>query len=55
MLVLPVGKGKAAVVMNTQEYKDKIKAMLADERVYQKLKRDPIRGYKEKLWPSSQG
>ena len=33
--------------MDTQEYKDKIKAMLADESVYKKLKHDPTRGYKE--------
>ena len=35
--------------MDTQEYKDKFKTMLADECVYKKLKRDPNRGYKQKL------
>ena len=37
------GLGKAAVVMDTQEYKDKIKAMLTDEHVYKRLKQDPTR------------
>ena len=31
LLVLPAAKGKAVVVMDTQEYKYKIKAMLVDE------------------------
>ena len=41
LLVLPVDKGKVAVVMDTQEYKDRIKAMLTDERVYKRLKCGP--------------
>ena len=49
MLVLPADKGKAAVIMDTEEYIDKIRVMLSDERVYKKLKRDPTHGYKEKL------
>ena len=32
--------------MDSTEYKDKIKLMLTDERVYQKLKKDPTQGYK---------
>ena len=32
----------------TPLFKDKMKAMLADERVYKKLKLDPPRGYKKK-------
>ena len=37
------------VLPDTQEYKDKIKVILADERVYKKLKCDPTREYKGKL------
>ena len=48
-LVLPADTGMSAAVMDTQEYKDKIKAMLADERVYKRLKCDLTRGYNEKL------
>ena len=49
LLVLLVDTGKAVVVMDTQAYKDNIKAMSADEREYKRLKYDPTRGYKEKL------
>ena len=38
LLVLPADKGKASVVVDTQEY-NKIKAMLTDERVYKRLKK----------------
>ena len=44
MLVLPADNGKAAVIMDTEEYKEKIRVMLSDESVYKKLKRDPTRG-----------
>ena len=39
---------KAAVIMDKEEYIDKIKVMLSDERMYKKLK-DPTRRYMEKL------
>ena len=48
-MVLLANKDKAAVVIDTQKYKDKIKAMLADEKVYKRLKRDPTIGCKDKL------
>ena len=32
LLVLPADKGQAAVIMNTEEYKDKIRKLLSDER-----------------------
>ena len=41
-LGFPLDKGKAGVVMDTQEFKDKIKTMFADASVYKRLKRDPI-------------
>ena len=37
------------LLMDMQEYNDKIKAMLAYECVYKSLKCDPARGYKEML------
>ena len=46
---LAAHKGKAVVVMDTHEYKDKITVMLADERVSKKLKSDPTRVYKKQL------
>ena len=49
LLVFLADMGKAVVMMDTQEYKDKIKAVLTNERVYKRLKHDPTGGYKEKL------
>ena len=49
MLVLQMDKVKAAGVMDIQEYKDTIKVMLVDEGLYNRLKYDPTRGYKEML------
>ena len=49
MLVLPADKSKAAVIMDTEEYMEKIREMLSEERVYKKFKRDVTCGYKEKL------
>ena len=49
LLILPADKGKAAVIMDSSEYKDKINLMLSDVRVYEKLDRDPTPGYKWRL------
>ena len=49
LLILPADKGKTAVIMDREEYMDKIKIMLDDERVYKKLKKDPTCGHKENL------
>ena len=54
LLILPTDKGKAAVIMDKDEYMEKIKVMLSDEKVYKKLKKDPAHGYTEKLVASSQ-
>ena len=48
-MVLPADKGKAALIMDTDDYVDKIRTILSDERVYKKLKRDPTHGYKDSL------
>ena len=49
LLILTAGKCKAAVIMDSSEYKDKIKLMLSDVRVYEKLDKDPTPGYKWRL------
>ena len=46
LLILPADKGKAAVVRDSTEYKEKIKLILSDVKVYEKLNKDPIQGYK---------
>jgi hypothetical protein len=47
--VLPADKGKATVIMNKSDYDKKIDALLADEKTYQKLKKDPTKKYKQQL------
>jgi hypothetical protein len=49
LIVLPADKGKAAVIIDSIEYKAKIKNMLKDKRVYQKLNKDPSPGFKRQL------
>ena len=45
LVILPADKGKAAVVMDSTEYKEKIKLMLSNVKVYEKLNKDPTPGY----------
>ncbi len=40
IVIVPADKGNATVVLNKNEYEDKLNAMLADE-TYKKLKKDP--------------
>ena len=40
IIILPADKGNATVIMQTEEYKDKIRELL-DLRTYRKLKLDP--------------
>ena len=49
VMVLPADKGKATVVMDTEEYEKKVKDMLSDERTYSKLDSDPTPKYRKKL------
>ena len=49
IMVLPADKGKAMVVMNTSEYKQKFKKLLDDTSVYEVLKKDPTTAYKNRL------
>ena len=49
LLIMPADKCKVAVIMDKEEYMNKIKVMLSDERMYKKLKKNPTCGYKEIL------
>ncbi len=42
--ILPADKGRAVVVMNTADYKQKATALLSDTTTYQVLKKDPTTG-----------
>ena len=45
--ILAADKGRATVVMDTSNYEDKMKAMLADRDTYTKLKSDPTKKFKQ--------
>ena len=47
-MVLPADKGQMTVVMKNQDYLEKCKNLLKDEKTYLKLKRDPTNKYRDK-------
>ncbi len=47
--ILPADKGKATVLMDTQEYEQKVNTMMEDERTDGKLPSDPTPKYKHYL------
>ena len=49
IMILPADKGRATVVMDKEEYEEKVKQMLSDKRTYEKLSKDPTPVYKKKL------
>ena len=49
IMILPADKGRATVVMNTEDYDSKAKSLLEDTRTYQPLKKDPTKGFKRQL------
>ena len=49
IIVLPADKGKAAVVMDVEEYEKKVRDMSGDEKTYTKLSSDPTPKYGKKL------
>ena len=49
ILILPTDKGKATVVMNSLDYKQKLQNVLGDTIVYDVLKKDPTTTYKNSL------
>ena len=49
IMILGADKGRATVVMNTNDYKRKIQDLLQDQNTYEPLKKDPTSNYKTKL------
>ena len=47
--ILPADKGRATVILKSQEYQDKMNGMLSDRNTYEKLKKDPTQKYKSVL------
>ena len=47
--IVPADKGRAVVVMNTVDYKNKAKQLLSDENTYQRLNKDPTSKFSNKL------
>ena len=48
-MIQPADKETATVVMDTDEYEQKVTTVLSDDKMYVKLKKDPMQKYKRKL------
>ena len=49
IVILPADKGRTTVILNKQDYHNKVKALLEDTNTYEKLASDPTRSLKNKL------
>ena len=49
ILILPVEKGRAAVILDKKEYEDKVVLMISEDKTYEHLSKDPTPKYKRKL------
>ena len=49
IVIVPADKGNATVVMNTDEYKEKISTHLGDSNTYQELQNNPLKKVQSKL------
>ncbi len=49
IIILPADKGKSTVVLDKEEYVEKVNTMLADRKTYEELPSDPTPKYKRKL------
>ena len=49
IVILPADKGKATVVMNSLDYKQKLKNLLDDTSVYEVLKKGPYHDLQEQV------
>jgi hypothetical protein len=47
--ILPADKGRCTVIMDKDDYQDKISALLSDHHTYSKLSSDPTNQYKNRL------
>ena len=48
-MILPADKGKATVIMDSDECEQKVSTILSDEKTYEKMKEDPTQKYKRQL------
>ena len=46
IMILPADKRRATVILDSDKYEDQVKAMLSDEKTYEKLDLDPTGKYK---------
>ena len=46
-MILSADKGTATVIVDTDEYEQKVTTVLSDDKTYEKLKKDPTQKYKE--------
>jgi len=53
--ILPADKGKATVIMDTDDYELKVKEMLDDKRTYEILKSDPTPNIRSSTSENSSG
>jgi hypothetical protein len=49
ILILPADKGRTTVILDKEEYDDKLQTLLSDSDTYAPLKKDPTTKYKNKL------
>ncbi|XP_072043325.1 uncharacterized protein [Amphiura filiformis] len=49
ILILPADKGKATVVVDTDDYESRVNHLLQDEKTYEKMESDPTPKYKRQL------
>ena len=49
IIILPADKGRATVIMDTEDYNKKIEEQLGDTNTYTPLAKDPSNKYKNKL------
>lgn len=49
VILLPAEKGKATLIMETDEYQEKITKLVSDKATYEKLNNDPTRRYDPEL------
>ena len=47
-MILPADKGRATVVMDKEEYEQKVTTMLSEKKTYEQLSADPASKYKRK-------
>ena len=49
IIILPADKGRAMVIMNTAEYREKMTNMVGDTNTYTRLSKDPTHKYKNRM------